>query len=913
MDRDETDPPRSHEQRSRAARTEAPAAAFDARDEASAARPAARAAAAARPVPGAAAPRDPSAAGLGGVLAPAAAQLAAAERSWPARPLLVLGLALALAGALGTSAALHGRADRALALGCALAIALALVPARLRAALREGGAAGWIAWAALLALLRASALPLPPVREPRTSTAALETTSSPQRAAAREGTYAELGRRGARALLLPLAEPRAAGAPAPPPPDEWLELDGPLARAGERVALLAGAARAPLARGPHAPSQGASRRPAALVRARPDELVRVAPAPSRPMDGILAPFAQRLARARRWTEVRVDGLAARLPPGCARAIVLGDASELEPELRDLFLRTGTIHLLAVSGQHLVLLALVCLGPLGHAAERALRTLGFGRRSALACVCALRIALVALYVPIAGGEAPVRRAAVALALAWSAPLLPPDGDARRAAGHTAPGARGWRADALSLWGFALALECLLAPDAPLQLSVQLSYAATLGLVLAARPLAARCERACGLPWSAVDALGRARPPRLRALAQRALALALATLAASTAAVLATLPSVWCAFGELAPVGVLATPLALPSFVALLVACWWGVLLPQAAPELAFEWPLRWMLAALRACDALPGSPWLAPPRPALLLAALSLASLWLALPTRLPNARVARARLRLARLCAFGWALVLLPWSAAPRGLELVLLDAGHGAASLLRAPGLPALIFDAGSRDRPRLASEALAPALARWDPGSAAVVLSHADRDHCSALAWVATRLAPHAWCGELPDEFARALRTRCTRLDLERGRLRLPLVHARASASGPALELELWRALPALGNEGSRALHLRWGRERVLLSGDACAEGLAALLEERWLEPPLRLLSWPHHGAETAHASRLIAAARPREVWMASGREPAMARELARRGMVHSWSGRDGPLVLRLPAARNPGRAAD
>jgi len=819
--------------------------------------------------------------------------------AWPPRPLLVLGLALACAGALGAHPEIHGRPDRALAVACGLVLALAALPLRARTRLRACGASPWIALAALLGALRASTWPLPPLREALSA-------SSAQHALAREGSYEELGRRGARARLVPLDE-----SPGPPrtraqaPPDEVLELDGPLARAGERVALLAGATRAPLARGPHEPSHGA-RRPAALVRARPDELVRVAPAPSRLADRVLAPLAARLERARAWTEMRVGALDAPLPAGCARAIVLGDASELEPELRDLLLRTGTIHLLAVSGQHLVLLALLCLGPLGGVAERALRALGIGRRGALALVCLLRIALVALYVPIAGGEAPVRRAAVALALAWSAPLLPTN-----APTGAAPGSRGWRADALSLWGFALALECLLAPDAPLKLSVQLSYAATLGLVLAARPLAARLERACGLPWSAVGALGRARPPRLRALAQRGLALALAAIAASAAAVLATLPSVWCAFGELAPVGVLATPLALPSFVALLVACWCGVLAPQLVPELAFELPLRWMLAALHVCDALPASPWLAPARPAWLLAPLALGTLLLALPSS--SSAAARARSVLARFCACAWALVLVPWNAAPRELELVLLDAGHGSAALLRAPGLPALVFDAGSRDRPRLASEALSPALARWDPGATAVVLSHADRDHCSALAWVATRLEPRAWCGELTAELALALRARCVRLDLERGRLRLPLVHARASANGPALELELWRAHEAAGNEGSRSLHLRWGDERVLLSGDACAEGLAALLDERWIEPPLRLLTWPHHGAETEHASRLLATAGPRAVWIASGREPALARELARRGLPHAWSGRDGPLELRLPAARNPSRPAD
>ena len=42
------------------------------------------------------------------------------------------------------------------------------------------------------------------------------------------------------------------------------------------------------------------------------------------------------------------------------------------------------------------------------------------------------------------------------------------------------------------------------------------------------------------------------------------------------------------------------------------------------------------------------------------------------------------------------------------------LDVGHGTAIALRGPGVPALVFDAGSRDRRSVYEEALAPLLAR-------------------------------------------------------------------------------------------------------------------------------------------------------------------------------------------------------
>ena len=47
-----------------------------------------------------------------------------------------------------------------------------------------------------------------------------------------------------------------------------------------------------------------------------------------------------------------------------------------------------------------------------------------------------------------------------------------------------------------------------------------------------------------------------------------------------------------------------------------------------------------------------------------------------------------------RAATLGAALLLLPWSAAPAGLEVHLLDVGHGSSVVLRAPGIEALIFD---------------------------------------------------------------------------------------------------------------------------------------------------------------------------------------------------------------------------
>jgi beta-lactamase superfamily II metal-dependent hydrolase len=225
----------------------------------------------------------------------------------------------------------------------------------------------------------------------------------------------------------------------------------------------------------------------------------------------------------------------------------------------------------------------------------------------------------------------------------------------------------------------------------------------------------------------------------------------------------------------------------------------------------------------------------------------------------------------------------------------------------VRAPGEPCLLFDAGSRDRPRLYREALAPLLARWEVARPRIALSHDDRDHASAFERLALRYAPRSWIGALPPALAAKLPRDCARVDPEGGAVRL-------DAGGGPLRLSLFRALAMDGNEGSRTLSIELDRTRVLLFGDAEAEGLGALLDSDWLPGrdaptrvvPVRLLLFPHHGSDTPWLGELLRRTQPREVWISAPSEPAVAAELDRRRLDWSWTGRDGPLRLRMRPER-------
>src|SRR5262249_52385534 len=87
--------------------------------------------------------------------------------------------------------------------------------------------------------------------------------------------------------------------------------------------------------------------------------------------GTSGAFALGLGRLRAWSRAQlVDRLDPSTAP-LAAALVLGQREEVEPEVNDAFARTGTTHLLAISGLQLQVLA-VALG-LGF------RALGMPRR------------------------------------------------------------------------------------------------------------------------------------------------------------------------------------------------------------------------------------------------------------------------------------------------------------------------------------------------------------------------------------------------------------------------------------------------------------------------------------------------------------------------------------------------------
>ncbi len=651
------------------------------------------------------------------------------------------------------------------------------------------------------------------------------------------------------------------------------ELPLGVAREGERLRLSP--SRSPSRRATAPDFVRKSRTLPPPQRVEVDEVERLAGAGRTPS----AWLARTLRGLRGAGLTRVEQLESETTRGLASALLFGDKSLLPRGMADLFTRTGTRHALAVSGLHVALVAALWIWPLGSVLAWIFRKLLHVRGSFrwLAAEEFWRAALLALLVPLTGAGAPVIRAALALTLAQLAGAF----HARPGASGELEGAR--RPDALSLWAFALLLEWLANPACLESISVVLSYGATLGLLLFAGPT---------LRWlrgrlpndgrvKAVGKLGHRRPRLVVFVVQRTVDLTLTGLSASFAANLATLPVVWFVFGEWSWVGCFATLLLLPLLAAFLGIAWGWVLLPGLPLEPWLDGLARAQIVLLEVFDGLPGTPTSLPTRPAWALGLVLLLSF------------AALRRPRVARLALASWSLLILPWRGPPAELEVYALDVGSGTAVLVRPPTGPSWLFDAGSRDRPGVARNAVAPLLRELDIRRVVIALSHGEADHAGALPWLLERYPPEAWVGALPAHLGERLPHGTPRLDLAQGRLAVGLASA-----GETLEATLIRGLAIDGNEGSRDLELNWRGRRLLLCGDAEGRGRARMLHSGLMRGPCDLLLFPHHGSDTPWLGPLLAETDPAEVWISAGRPPGVAEELERRGL--SWRSTYGSASL-------------
>jgi competence protein ComEC len=572
----------------------------------------------------------------------------------------------------------------------------------------------------------------------------------------------------------------------------------------------------------------------------------VGPCSELPIERSLSAFIRGVAGSAERT------LRERLPEEQAHiavALLLGRYELLEEAVSERFMRTGTMHILAISGQHLAILA----GFLWIV----LRILPVPPKWG-----AVGLALVVVaYAMLTGARPPVSRAAVLVVVFVGSIVLD---------------ARPRRANSMLL---ALLIVLVLNPCDLFDRGLQLSFLAVTALLWRAE-LAAPVWASLNREPDPLDKLVAATRPRWQQWMRAAGKLCLASLLIAGVVWAANVPLLAARFHLVTPIvvplTVLMVPLATVALIAglalLLVSAW----APGFATLLAYLCgaAIAGMDWCVRLGSLVPGGYWYVPGPPGWWVAGFYLALLGVLMFQPMGRRRWLWATTGFVAWIALGFASV----AAAPRadGLECQVLSVGHGSAAIVRLPTGRTVLFDAGQITGPRVGSRIIAPAL--WAAGVTridAIFISHADVDHLNGLPHLVERfrvdrviVPPHV--ARLADEsvalVAGALQDRGVTVQVVWGGDRFDLgggVVARILH--PPAEFE------GTHNEQSLVVAVESAGKRLLFTGDVEGTGLRQLLSTDPVD--VDVLIAPHHGSRAANTPELIAWTRPEHVIVSQG----------------------------------------
>ncbi len=602
---------------------------------------------------------------------------------------------------------------------------------------------------------------------------------------------------------------------------------------GDRVVVFGRGMRPPPAENPgdvDLQDEARASRCLSVVRVRDPAAMRV----MEPADAVAVGAA--IGRLRDRASAVLESCIAPRRAGLAAALLIGDRGSLPREEALLFVVTGTVHILSISGLHVSILA--------YAIGRLLRLAPIRRRWTVLA----SLVITGGYLLLVGPQTPVVRATIVVWMACCAALA------------------GRRTQAMTALAAAAIVVLVWQPAELFRTGAQLSFLSTAVLVAVAEMLGRRESQDDPI----ARLIERSRSPlerRLRRVATEAWHLFVAGVAVWAV----TAPIAAARFHVVSPVAVLINPLIAPLVAA---AMGWGFLCLAAAPvSLAVATACGW------ACDAsLGGTVWLVE-----IAAALPGGYAWVAGPPAwwvagwygwLTAAAVGLSAERLRRPLTWGlvagcWACVGLAGEAvtalaAPPSPQLraVVAAMGHGCGIVVRTASGRCLVYDAGRLGGPGAARRAMTGVL--WDEGIGRIdslVISHADADHFNAVPDLMERFS----IGEIvvSEAFLRRDTAAVGELLLLARQSRIPV---RAVAAGDSFPLDrscrvrvlhagAQRSRPGReipDNETSVVLGIESAGRRLLLTGDLEGESLRRFVAAG--PDSCDVLVAPHHGSASS-----------------------------------------------------------
>lgn len=526
--------------------------------------------------------------------------------------------------------------------------------------------------------------------------------------------------------------------------------------------------------------------------------VRTEPRPVR-LGEVAAPLDRARSGLRRHIRTTSAGLEFS---AILQALTVGDRERIEPARWDTLIATGTNHLIAISGLHIGLAAL-----LGFQLGRLLWRCGGRWRERLPApifqaFCAL--ALAAPYAALAGFALPTQRALIMLTAGLAAIVL------RR------------RAQPVEGMAAAAITVLLFDPLAPLTPGFWLSFGAVAAIL-----------------WLMCARLGGRGRGRGWLRLQLGIALALT-------------PLLIVFFGRSALVAPLANLIAVPwvsavvvppALAGALLAVPWadGAAALFAGADLALR-ALWWLLDPLA---QLPFAQWHRPEPPWWSTALAGLGAAWLLAPRGTPGKVAAAVML-----------LPLVAWAPErpQRGeVWLDLLDVGQGLAAVVRTAE-HTLVYDTGDRFSARFnAGDAVvvpflrAVGVTRLD----ALVVSHGDEDHAGGAHAVRRAYPPAAYWTSVPHRLDGEPRYCARGVEWRWDGVRFRFLHPDRNGG--------W-----LGNDGSCVLRIDAPGGSILLPGDIEAPAERALLA-RGADLAADVVVAPHHGSASSSTPAFVRAVAP------------------------------------------------
>ncbi|MGA2671004.1 MAG: DNA internalization-related competence protein ComEC/Rec2 [Dehalococcoidia bacterium] len=541
----------------------------------------------------------------------------------------------------------------------------------------------------------------------------------------------------------------------------------------------------------------------------------------------------------------------------AQGILLGLRSNIPDSLNQAFSRTGTAHILAISGLNISIVIAMFLS---------LGILVFGRQRSIY----IWLALVAtwLYALLAGMNPPVIRAAIMGSLLLIAEYL------------------GRQGSAIIALAFAAAVMVGIQPQLLWSVSFQLSFLAMAGLIFF---------------YPYFQAWGRKGTARLFKNRDRLVSTASIItdgFAATLAAIVAVAPLIAYNFGVVSLVGVPATffsLLALPAIIVTSVAFvgLFAMLAAQILGWLAWLF-LSYFLSVVQGFDALPHSSLAVTTFPAWyiwgyyailagVIALISrrnqLADFFSKLTSGIKRVAQGIPKPRL----GFSPKWLVLPllvvailvWSITltmPDGkLHVSFLDVGQGDAILIQTPNGQDILIDGGPD--PQKINLELSKKLPFWDRTIDLVVCTHHHADHVTGLVDILQRykvkqvLEPgvsynssissiyQEWCNLVEEKQIKRDKAQAGQeIDLGNG-TKLEVLNPPAS---------LWEGTSDDVDNNGVVLRLSWGQVSFLFTADIGEEVEFELIGQR-ANLKSTVLKVAHHGSETSTSQQFLAAVDP------------------------------------------------